>query len=144
MLVESAYSFSTNNTLKTTAKCLNMTEVNILKRNFIKPGYDYKCNIYPLIPYLLFQETSSGFGRNFANNRSESNSKKILEVAPKKQPTILIKAREPTNEEPLPKSCQKEETKASVPTSKDTEGKAFNFLYFFHNSNWLDLFAIYK
>lgn len=95
-------------------------------------------NRFSIIFYL--QDTSSGFGRAFAGNRSESTtSKPVTDSTPKKQPTILIKTREPTNED-VSKSSQKEETKANVPSSKENEGN----LSFYCTDQFLVIFILYE
>lgn len=54
--------------------------------------------------------------------RSDSSTSKLVtDSTPKKQPTILIKTREPTNEDTLSKTVQKEETKTNIPTSKEND-----------------------
>lgn len=85
------------------------------------------------------QDSSSGFGRSFGSNRSEGTNKGIVDVTPKKQPTILIKTREPTNEDALSKVSQKEEIKASAPSTKENEGKSsFIFIILFLSNVKLD------
>lgn len=84
------------------------------------------------------KDTSSGLGRSFGSSRSDSSSSKgNIDTAPKKQPTILIKTREPTTEDILSKAAsQKEETKTSTP-AKENEGKIVYFvlnLYIFFTS----------
>lgn len=64
------------------------------------------------------------FGRTFAGNRVDNAcSKGTSDVIPKKQPTILIKTREPTTEDTLSKLSHKDEIKTSTHSTKESDGK---------------------